>query len=191
MYEECRPGVFREEGFEASSIHLTDKEYPRAAARFVYHCCDVVFWHRDPDTEKVVICLANRSQDPARDQWWVYGGSMKVGESMVQTALRHLEDDTGLEVEASRLIRLFGEAQQYLWAIGAEGLPNHVFADTFALQVSIEELEWAESHLREGEYHKNLGIRAFDQDILVGENAHPGMIRLYHEIVRISAIELN
>lgn len=174
--------VFVEEGYQPSKVRLSDEEYPRSVARFAYHCCDVVPWMRNGMTGLVNLCLAKRCIDPAREEWWVYGGSMNPGERMTETAIRHFEDDTGLSIEPIRLVRLFGDAQQYLWANGVVGYSMHVFADTFAFEITQEEFAFARNHLRASEYYPNCGIRLFDLSDLQKINAHPGIIRIYKAI---------
>jgi len=174
------PYVFTEEGFPPypKGIWLTDEEFARGASKFVYCCVDVAFWHRHPDSDGVILDLARRRIIPACGEWWVFGGAMKVGETIEGAALWHLKEDTGLEVDPDRLVLLDPRPRQYRWANGKGGLPNHVFVDIFALEVSPQEIADASAHLDSGEYELNSGIRAFGRP----GGLHPAMLRVYDEI---------
>ncbi len=47
--------------------------------------------------------------------WALPGGTMDIGESIMQTAVREVREETGLQVEALRIIGVYSD-------------PNHVFA---------------------------------------------------------------
>lgn len=186
-YTEVMPGIFMEEGFDPKPKRLSDEAYADAVGAFSYHCCDVIPYQLLQD--KLFICLANRCTDPARDEWWVYGGRLGMGEPLIKAAIRHFQADTGLEIAESRLTRLFGEPQRYLWAKGPKDTDGRevsmdVFADTFAFAITDDEIDTAWVNLRESEYYGCRGIRLFDRSKLVEIDAHPAMLRIYDEIDR-------
>lgn len=184
-YIESDKNVFEEVGFLPSRIFLEDDEFQKAAGAFLYCCVDVAPWHYDLEKGIIMLDLARRNIDPARDEWWVFGGRRKIGESKKQAAIRHFHDDTGLQILHSRLIRLFHDDQiEYRWATGKE-YANHVEAEVFALELMPAECTLASASLRESEYHSDLGIRSFDRCRLTEVNAHPAMIRIYDQICHI------
>ncbi|MFA6492894.1 MAG: NUDIX domain-containing protein [Patescibacteria group bacterium] len=186
-YRAIGGSVFVENGYQPSKVRLTDEEYPRAVSRLVYHCCDVVPWMYDRPTRQINLCLAKRCIKPAKNEWWVYGGSMNPGESLLETARRHFEDDTGLLIGVERLRRLFASSdiQQYLWSDGVGGYSMHVFADTFAFEMTPQELAFAQNHLRASEYYPEKGIVLFNRQKLLGVQAHPGIVRIWDAVNRV------
>jgi ADP-ribose pyrophosphatase YjhB (NUDIX family) len=45
------------------------------------------------------ILLEKRKNEPGRGQWSIPGGLVELGESVEQTAIREVKEETGLEVE--------------------------------------------------------------------------------------------
>lgn len=185
-YKEIVPGCFSENGFSPSDIWLSNGEFERATAAMVYLCVDIAMYNIGAITSCVSLYLAKRSIHPALGEWWVCGGRVKPGEMLVQAALRHLELDTTLKPDESRLqlLPLF-PPQQYLWLNGKGGHPNHVVAVTFAFKVTDKELSQAKVGLRPTEYQVEAGLRPFNGDELRRKNVHPGIIRIYNAINRI------
>jgi len=77
---------------------LPDEEYGRALDTLVKGCVDVML--RDAKGD---ILLGLRAHEPAKDNWWYVGGRMQCGETIHQTAVRHVKRDIGIELEADRL----------------------------------------------------------------------------------------
>lgn len=54
------------------------------------------------------ILLERRGNEPGRGQWSIPGGLVEVGESLEQTIVREVREETGLEVESAELIDVVG-----------------------------------------------------------------------------------
>lgn len=52
-----------------------------------------VVWHED------AVLLVRRAQEPAQGQWSLPGGTVEVGETLVEALQRELREETGIEVE--------------------------------------------------------------------------------------------
>jgi len=51
--------------------------------------------------------LIRRGSEPLRGQWSIPGGTLELGESLVQGVVRELKEETGLEVRVLDLIEVF------------------------------------------------------------------------------------
>jgi len=53
------------------------------------------------------VLLIRRGKDPGRGKWSIPGGVVRLGETLVRALCREVEEETGLKVEALRLIEVF------------------------------------------------------------------------------------
>ena len=93
--------------YNKNKTYLHDKEYARALDTIVKACVDILL----TDT-KGKILLGKRIIKPYND-WWYIGGRMKTGESIEDTARRHIKNDTSLEISSERLI--FISSNTLIW----------------------------------------------------------------------------
>ena len=56
------------------------------------------------------ILLEKRKNDPGRGKWSIPGGIVELGESLEQTVIREVQEETGLVVDAPELIDVVGQA---------------------------------------------------------------------------------
>ena len=75
------------------------------------------------------ILLEKRKNEPGRGQWSIPGGLIELGESAKETAVREVEEETGLEVESPMLIDVVDNVTQ---DINGEVKYHFVILDYFA-----------------------------------------------------------
>ncbi|WP_158566823.1 NUDIX hydrolase [Actinomadura craniellae] len=78
---------------------LSVPEYGRTMDNIVQANVDVVI-----HTGEGQVLLGYRNDLPLRDMFWIFGGRMKPGETMTDTAARVVHRELGLKVEQDRLI---------------------------------------------------------------------------------------
>jgi len=61
-------------------------------------CIDMVIYHED----KILLIL--RNQNPEKGKWWLPGGRILKGESLIEAVKRKTKEETGLEVDIIRFL---------------------------------------------------------------------------------------
>lgn len=100
-----------EDNFTARDVPdfgLPVTDYGRALDHLVQANVDVIVHTRDGR-----VLLGYRNDLPLRDMFWVFGGRMKFGESMTETAARVVGRELGLRVDRDRLI--FDHIYNVIW----------------------------------------------------------------------------
>jgi ADP-ribose pyrophosphatase YjhB (NUDIX family) len=118
-----------EEGFTARDVPdfgLSETDYGRALDHLVQANVDVIVHTRRGD-----VLLGYRKDLPLRDQFWVFGGRMKVGEMLADTAVRVLTRELGLIVDPTRLA--FDRIYNVRWAARSAPPPDHGFQTVLTL----------------------------------------------------------
>ncbi|WP_433087560.1 NUDIX domain-containing protein [Dactylosporangium sp. CA-052675] len=78
---------------------LPETDYGRALDNMVQANVDVIV-----HTSRGDVLLGYRKDMPLRDMFWVFGGRMKLGETLIDTAVRGLSREVGLAVDRDRLV---------------------------------------------------------------------------------------
>ncbi|QTA82320.1 Hydrolase, NUDIX family [Desulfonema limicola] len=92
------------------STKLTDKYFEGRIRRFCEHCNQPLYENPIPAacvilTDKTGrLLLVKRSVEPKKGLWCLPGGFMELGETPEQTALRELQEETGLTGQIDRII---------------------------------------------------------------------------------------
>jgi ADP-ribose pyrophosphatase YjhB (NUDIX family) len=76
---------------------LPDEEYGRALDTLVKGCVDVLLRNA-----RGQVLLGLRAHEPAKGDWWYIGGRMRCGETIRETARRHVTRDIGIDVDEGR-----------------------------------------------------------------------------------------
>jgi hypothetical protein len=84
---------------EVPDFGLPETDYGSALDNLVQANVDVIV-----HTGAGGVLLGYRKDVPLRDMFWVFGGRMKVGETLVDTAVRGLSRELGLDVDRDRLV---------------------------------------------------------------------------------------
>jgi len=69
---------------------IPDKQYKQILEHIAIPCVDIVACHNGK------VLLVKRTNEPAKDLWWVPGGRINKRETVEQAALRKLKQETGL-----------------------------------------------------------------------------------------------
>jgi ADP-ribose pyrophosphatase YjhB (NUDIX family) len=93
-------------------------------------CATVVF-----DAERTKILLTRRSDN---GRWCLPGGHFEAGESVTEAAVRETKEETGLDVDITRLIGVYSDPNRLLEY--DDGNRFHLVALTFEARVSGGEL---------------------------------------------------
>lgn len=84
--------------YKPSVSFVPADEYARALDILVKGCVDILL--TDESRQRVILGL--RKHEPAMGDWWYIGGRMRCGETIEETAVRHVKRDIGVELDPSR-----------------------------------------------------------------------------------------
>lgn len=90
--------------------------------------------------------LLHRRSDNA--QWSVPGGAMELGETIAQTVVREVKEETGLEVEIQRLVGVYSDPAYVVAYSGGE--VRQQFSICFACRIAGGELATSDESLEVG-----------------------------------------
>lgn len=76
------------------------------------------------------ILLTYRTEEPAKDQWWIQGGRVHKNEKLIDTVRRKAKEEIGIEVEIVRIIGVY----EIMFEQGAFNLPVHDVAICFLVK---------------------------------------------------------
>jgi colanic acid biosynthesis protein WcaH len=80
---------------------LSDQEYGKVLDNVVVGCVDVAIISGEE------ILLERRNNDPIKDNWWIFGGRILVGETLQDCAQRQVKRELGLNVtDTSRFVEI-------------------------------------------------------------------------------------
>jgi len=69
--------------------------------------CDIILFGYDVDSRELNVLLIERKEEPFMAHWALPGGHINMKETLEQTALRELEEETGTPSEAVHLEQLY------------------------------------------------------------------------------------
>jgi len=77
--------------------------------------CDFVYWQNPVAAAGVVVCqkgevlLTRRKYDPRAGTWSIPGGYVEYGETVEETAIRELKEETGLEIHLKGILGVYSD----------------------------------------------------------------------------------
>lgn len=99
---------------------LSEADYGRALDHLVQANVDVIVHTEDGD-----ILLGYRKDVPLQDKFWVFGGRMKRGETVIDAGVRALKRELGLTVDRQRLT--LDHIYNVMWATRTAPPERHGF----------------------------------------------------------------
>ena len=123
--------------FDKTEKRLPDEVYARALDRLVISTLDIAVLN--PAGE---IFLGKRAWEPAKDLFWIIGGTRNRGESFEETAVRYCRHELGIEIEPAR----FREVGFYYYAFAKRRQApenNGVHTDSSVFAIRLTDVEVA------------------------------------------------
>lgn len=77
------------------------------------------------------VLLARRAKAPLQGRWSIPGGTVELGETLLQAVVREMEEETGLEVEPLEVLAVFDRIERE----GGEVSLHHVIVDYLCRRV--------------------------------------------------------
>lgn len=97
---------------------LSDKQYGQVLDNIVVGCVDVAVVSRGQ------ILLERRNHDPIKDEWWIFGGRILIGETLQAAAQRGVAQELNLHIpQPERFIEL--GAYNLRWPLRREKPVKH------------------------------------------------------------------
>lgn len=136
--------------------HYNDPEAPKANSLIPAASAVVT-------NERGEILLQRRSDN---DLWSIPGGAMEPGETIRQTAIREVREETGIEVETKRLVGIYSDPNHVVEY--SDGEVRQQFSVCFACEPVGGELSTSDESLEVG---------YFPPEAIEGMNMHPSIRR--------------
>jgi colanic acid biosynthesis protein WcaH len=96
-------GDERRESLGASHSLIPSKIYREIVSKIPVLCVDLLIW-RDKK-----ILLVKRKNYPLRNQWWVVGGRVLLGEDPKDAARRKAKEEVGLDIESVNFVGYYSD----------------------------------------------------------------------------------
>ena len=77
---------------------IPNKLYQQILENMPIFCIDIVLYHQGK------VLLTYRTQEPAKDQWWIQGGRVFKNETFAQAAQRLAKREIGIEIDIIKQI---------------------------------------------------------------------------------------
>lgn len=156
--------LYKEDGHHGTFYELLPNEtYIQTMRLMTIVCSDIYLIRRNEEK----LFLARRIVKPAQNKLWAIGGRKLAMEKPEDAAVRHIKNDLGLNIGSTRLQLV--SMDEYFWQ-EVQQEPQNQGSDnlcfTFALDISLDELEIARRSLSEAEYDLESGINGYNYENL-------------------------
>lgn len=158
-------------------VFFEDATYEQITRGMVIPCSDVLPYMTNPGR----LILAQRSIMPMQG-WWHFGGRVLMGETGEEAAIRHFKRDVGTSLSPKRLS--FIGTHDYQWHDRAQAphdVPCHSKSDTFAVEITADEMASIAANLRPSEYVPG-SLTTMDWSRLQGDDIHPVLRDAYVDL---------
>lgn len=133
--------------------------YSQFRENFPLVCSDGVVINKDK------VLLVKRSIKPFKGSWTLPGGHIDFGETSQETVIREIKEETNIDVEVVKLIKLYDNPKRDPWghiiSIAYLCVPVHTNS-TFIKNEEVEELYWCDIN----KLPENIG---FDHRIIIND----------------------
>lgn len=151
---------------------LSPQAYDEFAHSKIRCCVDIIAYSRWSKN----LLLAMRSIPPMNDSPWFFGGERPVGESRLETAMRHFNAATGVEPGAAAFTHIL--SPEYHWH-GDKGRPSrHDETHLYAVGLDSEQVERLTRSLDPRGFVRG-SLREYAWDDLQADNIHPVIRKAY------------
>jgi colanic acid biosynthesis protein WcaH len=101
-----------------TTLPFSDEEYGKILDHIVVACVDTAITHKGK------ILLVKRTEDPAKDSWWIFGGRIQRGETLQQAARRGIYRELALDISDEERFSEFG-VFNLIWPVRREPVATH------------------------------------------------------------------
>ena len=135
-------------------IIIPIEEYKKIVAVLPILCVDVII-----KNGKGEYLLIKRANEPLKDQWWVIGGRVLMGESLEQAAERKVKEEVGLEIDDVKSIGYYEDALE----TNPFGLatPLHSVSVVFSTSIDNKQRVTVDSQSSDWKYSNELPVKFF------------------------------
>lgn len=144
---------------------LTDEAYAKVLDNIVVGCVDVAITH------KGMILLERRINDPIKNEWWIFGGRVIIGETFQETAKRGLLRELGVNIQdETRFLQL--PAMNLRWPTRRETpIENgcHHLLVPHCIEITDLEKAFLDQLIRADSQKKWFSTKAHENDIFLPE----------------------
>jgi len=158
-----RVGDYIEDGYEGHKELMPNDAYSKALDALVVACVDIIMLFEGN------VILGKRDQYPQAD-WWLFGGRMRTGEALTESAARLIRNEAGITLSASRFtyITTFVAAWKMRAHVPQEN-GTHTVSTVFVVSLTKEEFDAMKLNEEYGEWKL-----VTPKDIISG-NYHPAL----------------
>jgi len=109
---------------------IPGEDYKKILANMPIPCVDIVLIHDGK------FLLGKRNNEPASEQWWIFGGRVFKGETLEEAIVRKTKEEVGIDIDESKL-KLLG-ASETMFDTSEQGGSAHTINIFFSYNLEDE-----------------------------------------------------